>query len=185
MGDEGFGYLLPALEGHPKLKSIDLGDCGLGDEGIRSVCSLISNTEDKPGLLELTLTGNREVTQVGWTQLAMSIANGCSLRSLFLDYNNIGDFGAGVFAVALAASKTLHVVDFEGCGITDAGAELLCDSLTGYATSIKELNLAENKISEDVLEEVKECLLDNNQVAGNLSSRGRSSPQGKAKTPEQ
>lgn len=175
--------LLPALEGHPKLHSLDLGDCKLGDEGLGLICSLLSSTEKKTDLRELTLTGNQGITQTGWTQLAMAIANSCSLTSLFLDYTNIGDYGAGVFSVALAASKTIQVVDFEGCGITDTGGEFFYDLLTNYDTSLKEINLAENKICEDLLEDIKDALSDGSNNTRNPSPKRRS-PQGKAPSPE-
>ena len=180
--DEGMSIIVTALDDHPKLQSLDLGDCQLGDDGLANVCSLLSSNGSKAGIMELTLTGNQGISQAGWAQLAMAIANGSPLASLFLDYNNIGDFGAGAFAVALAASKTMKVVDFEGCGITDVGAELLYDLITSYNTPLREINLAENKISEDLLEDIKDALDDDKQK--DSLPRRRSSPQGKATSPE-
>ena len=172
--------LVNALSDHPKLQSLDLGDCKLGDDGLSHVCSLLEPTGNRTGLLELTLTGNQDITQAGWAQLAMAIANGCSLTSLFLDYTNIGDFGAGIFAVALAASKTIKIIDFEGCGISDTGAELLYDLVETYDTPLVEINLAENKISEELLNDLKHVLSQDGHRLKDALPKRRSSPQGKA-----
>ena len=182
--DDGMAILQTALEGHPKLQSLDLGDCQLGDEGLSHICSLLASEEHKADIIELTLTGNQGISQAGWTQLAMAIGNHSSLTSLFLDYTNIGDFGAGTFAVALAASKTIQVLDVEGCGITDTGAEFLYDVITIYDTPLKELNLAENKVSEDLLEDIKDVLNEDKGRKRDSIPKRRSSPQGKATSPE-
>eukprot|EP00112_Aurelia_sp_Birch-Aquarium-sp1_P007032 Seg1768.6 transcript_id=Seg1768.6/GoldUCD/mRNA.D3Y31 product="Leucine-rich repeat-containing protein 73" protein_id=Seg1768.6/GoldUCD/D3Y31 len=182
--DDGMAILQTALEGHPKLQSLDLGDCQLGDEGLSHICSLLASEEHKADIVELTLTGNQGISQAGWTQLAMAIGNHSSLKSLFLDYTNIGDFGAGTFAVALAASKTIQVLDLEGCGITDTGAEFLYDLITIYETPLKELNLAENKVTEDLLEDIKDVLNEDKGRTRDSLPKRRSSPQGKATSPE-
>ena len=172
--------LVNALDDHPKLQSLDLGDCQLGDDGLSHVCSLLESQGNRAGLLELTLTGNHGITQAGWTQLAMAISNGCSLTSLFLDYTNIGDFGAGIFAVALAASKSVKVIDFEGCGITDTGAEFLYDLVTTYDTPLTEVNLAENNIGEELIDDLKHALNNDAHRLRDTLPKRRGSPQGKA-----
>ena len=77
------------------------------------------------GLHDLTLSANPGISSQGWAQFFISLAAGCSLRSLHIDYNQIGDYGAGCLAVALATVKTLEMIDLEGCGITDHGGQVL------------------------------------------------------------
>ena len=91
----------------------------------------------------------------------MALAYCTCLKKLYLDYNNVGNFGAGLFAVSLASAKSLHYLDLEGCGITDAGAELLCDAIESYNITLHDLNVAENNISEEIVKELKECLQEN------------------------
>ena len=151
--------LMPALQKHPKLQSLDFGDCKLGDEGIRQLCTLLPPVENKATLAEVTLSANQKVTPHGWAHLAISIAANSGLRCLYLDYNNIGDFGAGAFAVALAASSALERIDFEGSGISESGAQLFFDVVANYPTKLQELVLSENDVSVALLGQINDCLV--------------------------
>ena len=159
LGDEGLEMLLPTLHAHPKLQSLDLGDCRLGDEGVRQLCTLLPPSEDKAHLTELTLSANGKVTPHGWAHLAIAMAAASCLRCLYLDYNTVGDFGATAFAVALTSCKSLERVDLEGSGITEFGATLLFDVVANYPTKLQELVLSENDISKDLLGQINDCLV--------------------------
>ena len=160
LSDDGVHYLVNALQIHPKITSLDIGDCNLTDDGLQQICILLPPEDGKTCLHTLTLTGNKNITQMGWSYLAIAIAASSRLRNLYLDYNKIGSYGTGVLAVAIAASATLEKVDFEGCGITESGAELLFDVVANYPTSLKEINLADNDVSEELQEQIKQCLID-------------------------
>lgn len=160
LSEDGTKYLVNALLTHPKISSLDVGDCNLTDDSLQQICILLPPEEGKTCLHTLTLTGNKNITQMGWSYLAIAIAASSRLHNLYLDYNKIGNYGAGVFAVAMAASTTLKKVDFEGCGITESGAELLFDVIANYPTSLKEINLADNDVSEELQEQIRQCLID-------------------------
>ena len=51
LGDEGLECLMPALQIHPRLQSLDFGDCQLGDDGIKQICTLLPSTEGREGLV--------------------------------------------------------------------------------------------------------------------------------------
>ena len=162
IGDEGLSILVPAIEKHPNLVNLDLGDCHIGDDGLSALCNLVKPSNKRTSQLqEVTLTGNRNITQSGWAQLAMALAHYTHVTKLYLDYNNIGDFGAGLLAVSLSSCKSLKYIDLEGCGITDAGAELLCDAIESYNVTLHDLNLAQNEVSDEIVKELKECLQEN------------------------
>ena len=158
LGDEGLECLMPALQVHPKLHSLDVGDCQLGDDGIRQICTLLPSSEGKDGLLELTLSANQNISPQGWTQLAIAIAANSQLHNLYLDYNRIGDYGAGVLSVALAASPTLERIDLEGCGIGEKGGEIFFTVIANYPGKIREIILFENSISAELIEQINDCL---------------------------
>ena len=159
LGNEGLECLMPAIQNHPNLQSLDFGDCQLGDDGVRQICTLLPSSKSRQGLVELTLSANQNITAPGWTQLAIAIAANSQLQFLYLDYNNIGDFGAGVFSVAFAASQTLEKVDFEGCGIGEEGGEMFFNVIANYPTRIQELVLYENNISVELIEQINASLV--------------------------
>lgn len=150
--------LMPALQAHPRLQSLDFGDCQLGDDGIRQICTLLPSSEGRKGLIELTLSANQDVSPQGWTQLAIAIAANSQLQSLYLDYNNIGDYGAGVLSVAMAANSTLERVDLEGCGVGEKGGEVFFAVIANYPTKMQELVLFENNISAELIGQINDCL---------------------------
>ena len=162
LSDDGVKCLVNALQIHPKISSLDVGDCNLTDDSLQQICILLPPEEGKICLHTLTLTGNKNITQMGWSYLAIAIAASSQLRNLYLDYNKIGNYGTGVLAVAMAASATLQKVDFESCGITESGAELLFDLVANYPTSLKEINLADNDVSEELQEQIRQCLIEDN-----------------------
>jgi len=158
LGDEGLECLMPAFQAHPKLQSLDLGDCQLGDDGIKQICTLLPLSEGREGLVELTLSANQNISPQGWTHLAIAIAANSQLRCLYLDYNNIGDYGAGVLSVAMAASLTLERVDLEGCGISERGGEMFFTVIANYPNKMVELVLFENNISAELIGQINDCL---------------------------
>ena len=135
-----------------------MGDCDITDDGLQQICTLLPPDENKMCLTTLTLTGNKNITQMGWSYLAIAIAASSQLKCVYLDYNKIGNHGAGLLAVALASSPTIEKVDLEACGITDMGAELLFDVVANYPTALQEINLQDNDISDELQEQIKECL---------------------------
>lgn len=149
---------MPALQAHPKLQSLDFGDCQLGDDGIRQICTLLPSNQGRRGLIELTLSANQGVSPQGWTQLAIAIAANSQLKNLYLDYNNIGDYGAGVLSVALAASSSLERVDLEGCDLGEKGGEMFFAVIANYPTKLQELVLYENHISAELIGQINDCL---------------------------
>lgn len=159
LGDHGVEVMLPALRSHPNLQSLDLGDCHIGDEGIKHICTLLEPVDDKDGIQDLTLSANHSITAYGWTHLAMAIAANSQIKGLYLDYNHIGDYGAGIFSVAMAANRNLERLDLEGTGITDKGAKLLASSIKTHCKKLQELVLAENPISEDLVESITDSLM--------------------------
>lgn len=167
LGDHGIEMLLPALRSHPNLQSLDLGDCQIGDDGIQHICSLLIPAEDKEYIQDLTLSANHKITAYGWTQLAMAVAANSKVRGLYLDYNYIGDYGAGILSVAMAANKYIERLDLEGTGITDKGARLLASSLVKYCKRLQELVLAENPISADLLEQISDSIIVSASENGN------------------
>ena len=75
------------------------------------ICTLLPSTEGNEGLVELTLSANHGVTHLGWTQLAIAIAANSQLQNLYLDYNNISDYGAGELSVNVSVELIGQISD--------------------------------------------------------------------------
>lgn len=55
---------------------------------------------------------------------SMAIGANSMLKALYLDYNNLGDYGAGCLAVSLAANRKIETLDLEGTGLTEHSAKV-------------------------------------------------------------
>ncbi|XP_077993469.1 leucine-rich repeat-containing protein 73-like [Glandiceps talaboti] len=157
-GDDGLEILSKGLSMHPSLVSLDVGDCCLGDKGIRMISNLLPDDGAKSGLKELILSANPDITTNGWAHFAIAMAASSTIRILHVDYNHIGDYGAGLFAVAIASSKDLEVMDLEATGITEQGGKVLLDLVKNYPTPLRQLNIRENYVSRKVGNKINQLL---------------------------
>lgn len=73
------------------------------------------------------------------------------LSCFYFDYNNIGDYGVGIFFVVLAVRSFLERVDLEGCGIGEKGGEMFFIVVVNYSIKLVEFILFENKISVELI----------------------------------
>lgn len=173
LGDVGLGLLIKSFAHHPSLSCLDLGDCCINDTGIRLLVTLLPPDGAKEGLAELTLSANTSITRAGWSLLFCAIAASSRLKVLNIDYNNIGDYEAGLFSVALAGSRTLHTVDMEGCGITDNGAMVILEMLESYPTPLRELVLAGNNIADSIQDDIENSLKSDEEYYGDSFHKDR------------
>ncbi|XP_072016809.1 leucine-rich repeat-containing protein 73-like [Amphiura filiformis] len=159
LGDEGLSILIESLALHPGIVSLDVGDCQLQDDGVSLLAQrLLPANGAKPGLKELTLSANPRVTPIGWANLSLAIAAGCTLRILNVDYNRLGDFGATVLAVATAACKSLQVLDLESTGVSENGAKVLLTLTNTYPTNLSDLVVKENGLCKNTERAISESL---------------------------
>jgi uncharacterized protein (TIGR02996 family) len=148
-------------EGFPRLRSLHLGDCSLGNAGCAAVLAM-------PGLKRLTLADNRPGTRA-FAALARAgssleeltlrrcglgaveagalgkIASLSELRSLGLDSNEFGAEGMTRFLDGPLAGGLVQLM-VENCRLGDEGAEALasCSALT----NLRVLHLGENRITD-------------------------------------
>lgn len=160
IGDTGMNKIAKILLHHPTIVCLDVGDCNLGDESVEAICDLLPPHGKKSGLIELTMSSNRRITEHGWIKLSVSMAASSCLQELYLDYNTIGDLAATSVLVGLASHRHLQVLDLEGTCITDRFAELLLYLIENYPTKLQKINLEENKINSKLLKSIKTSLLD-------------------------
>ena len=142
-----------------KLQKLSLYDGGIDDEGLE----VLTNALYGHALRFLDLGHNRSITIKGWKAVATLLeAPGSKLKAFLMEYNNVGNDGAQIFANALANNSTLKTLYLEDCRITDEGwapfSKLLCDTtylsnhtikhIRGANASVN-INLVLNKSSDD------------------------------------
>lgn len=142
------------------IKELDLGDTKISDAGITKISKFL---ESNKTLDTLNLNGNTDITADGWECLGQSIKNNTTLRTLSLDYTNIGDEGLESLARGLKVNSGLHALELESAGLTEKGGKVLLE-LVKSNTSILELTVTSgNNIPDSCLEEIR------NQLALNRS----------------
>ncbi|XP_064622004.1 leucine-rich repeat-containing protein 73-like [Lineus longissimus] len=159
LGDENMAVLMKALAAHPSMISLDLGDCELGDYGLEMICDLLPPDGAKSGLKELSLSGNPSITSRGWAKLFIAMSASSSMKAMYLDYNSLGNYGAGCLAVALASCKTVEIVDLECTGITEHGAQIILHLIQNFPNRLNNVNLTGNKIKARTLDKITRCLI--------------------------
>ncbi|KAK1734004.1 leucine-rich repeat protein [Skeletonema marinoi] len=155
LGDEGFAVIATALRTYPhlsirygdggasNLKTLDLDDNRIDDQGLQALAAAITNTK----LEELYLSGNL-ITAVGLRSLSTYFqSERCCLETLYLYRVNFGDEGAVALADGLMGNKSLKCLDFhpDQAGITDVGwaafSKLLCDPSDVNSTYLSNHNI--------------------------------------------
>ncbi|XP_045163727.2 uncharacterized protein LOC123528049 [Mercenaria mercenaria] len=157
--DADFKTLYHHLKRHPRIMTLDLGDCNLGDEGIELICSLIKESKDIHGLHHLVLSHNPGISSDGWTKLGMALASGSCLRSLEIDYNDIGDSVATCIAIALPGATHLEMLDLECTGITDKTGQVFLHLMKSYNLKLRDINLERTQVLESTKEAIKSHIL--------------------------
>ena len=141
---EGFG-----------LRELDIGDCQITDKGASCIARLIAL--DTP-IETLALNACPGVTERGWGEIADALQKNTHLKTLSLDYCQLGDTSVEIIAKGLENNQSLTTLDLEANGITEKGAKKLHE-LVHVNSVIKDITLMPgNKISESTVNEIKEWL---------------------------
>ncbi|NXY82921.1 LRC45 protein, partial [Alcedo cyanopectus] len=184
------GRLLPRAP----FAELALGDCGLSEEGVKLLLhGLCSNTTVK----SLDLKGNN-LRIVGAEALGKLLSQNKSIRSLILEWNNLGvwEESFSFFCQGLGANKFLQRLDLRNNQINHHGAEELAVALKQNASlqeldlrwnnigllggrallnclhsnkTLKRLELAGNNVPSDILKAVEQAM-DHNQDRQNILS---------------
>ena len=126
--DVGF-KLGEAIASSASLTTVDLGGCGLGDEGLQGLMQWIDDTLK----LESIFLGNNQITAKGVKYIAEMLKTNTNLRALDLGFNQLGDDGATVLSASLKYHCAMQSIILEGNGIGDKGAAAVADALSDWA----------------------------------------------------
>lgn len=159
--DDGLKRFFESIINHKHIISLDLGDCKLTDNSVDCINSLIyiDDKNDWPGLQELSLSANEQITPTGWYQILLAIAASSRLKSFYADYNNIDDVCGYLLVAIIASTTTLEIIDLEHTRLTNASAKLFCYVIENYPVSLKTLNLVDNNIKTEIIKKIDEILM--------------------------
>eukprot|EP00762_Andalucia_godoyi_P001211 ANDGO_02031.mRNA.1 FERM domain-containing protein C len=108
-----------------KLRDLDLGSCGIGDDGIPHIATGLSTNAT---LLKLNLRSNL-ITSVGASLLAKAMETNRSLRELYLGSNRIDTGGCLALASMLCVNAVLERLDLQGVKLGAESSLAIADAL--------------------------------------------------------
>ena len=152
VGDEGCELIVRYLRENPGVSSIDLRGNGITSKGLVVLSALLLQ---RSGLRSLSLEWNNISDDI--ETFADSLARNQSLQSLDLRNNRIGATGASSLARVLELNSSLTKLDLRWNEVGAAGGKKFLQALS-RPHHIKHLELAGNKIPEDLLADIDRAL---------------------------
>ena len=138
--------LVSALCDHNALKYLDLYMTDIGKEDCDHLAQLLSSTQ----CLETLDIGYNSLSSDSIIKLVHALSHpNCSLKTLNLSVNPIGDEGAAALAQSITKNKTITWLKLFKCGITATGGAELASSVTVNST-IERLEIGGNSLGEAV-----------------------------------
>ena len=153
------------------VSTLDVGDCGLGDEGAKLIARLL---ESNNTITDLNISANK-INRTGWQAISDALKNNSRLRALSLDYNQITDEDLAVLADGFRHCTTLRSVDLEANQIRDEGGRILLDVLRENKKIIDLTLMPMNTIDQNIVDEIKD-ILDNRIRSRPSSADSESTP---------
>lgn len=131
----------------PSLRTLDVDQTELGDEGVAELFSLLADHDQALPLrhiyLNATGIGKRACEQIG-RYLALP---SCGLISLFMSNNPIGP-GVAALASGVASNHSLERLSLQSCGLSDEPTAALLSALKQHP--LKTLDLGQSYATEDL-----------------------------------
>jgi Ran GTPase-activating protein (RanGAP) involved in mRNA processing and transport len=132
----------------PSLRTLDLDQTELGDEGVTMLFWLLSEHDQPIPLrhLYLNATGiNERACKAISSYLALP---SCALTSLYMSNNPIGS-AATSLAPGLSSNQTLERISLQSCGLSDASTAALLSALEHHP-NLKALDIGQSFATEDL-----------------------------------
>ncbi|KAF2166882.1 hypothetical protein M409DRAFT_66427 [Zasmidium cellare ATCC 36951] len=132
----------------PALRTLDLDQTELGDDGIASLFSRL-NISSKPIALRHVYLNATGLGPKACAAISHYLANPtCRLESLYISNNPVGD-NISLLAAGLRKTTTLQRLSLQSCGLKDPGCISLLESLTNHP-SLKVLDLGQSYATQDL-----------------------------------
>ena len=154
VGVEGFKIFNDNIKNIPLLRYLNLSYNIIKDSEIEQI-----KFNSIPHLESLILREN-QITSKGMLHLCDELSSFCpSLRILDLYDNLIEDDGITFLSRKIERLKSIELLDFWNCGITDKGVNVFCDIIIeGNLSELDSLNFKNNQIGEESLQNLLKAL---------------------------
>ena len=154
-----------------KLRSLNLNNNFVTDEGVEYLAKALKNSNCKLNLLDLS--GNN-VTDEGAKCLAEALKHSnCKLKRLHLGLNYVTNEGAECLAEALKHSNCkLNSLGLAGNKLTGEGEKYLAEALKHSNCKLNSLNLWENNVTNEGVKYLAEALKHSNCKLNSLGLAG-------------
>lgn len=142
------------ITGLPILRTLDLDQTALGDEGVSCLFDLLSKYEpNEPGkalsLKNLYLNANGIGPRSAASINRFLLSPHCNLEALYLSNNPLGDDGLIVLSTGLDQNISLKRLMLSSTGATSKGVKALLHNLTKHST-LTTLDLSQNYATQDL-----------------------------------
>lgn len=118
-----------------QLRTLDLDQTELGDEGVAHLFSLLANHHNATSLRHIYINAVG-IGQCAYKSLATYLSSPhCTMESVYLSNNPKGDAGAEALAKGLASNKSLLRLTLASCGLKSEGAKSILQALIGHPRS--------------------------------------------------
>ena len=132
----------------PALRTLDLDQTELGDEGVAKLFSLLSDYNQAVPLRHLYLNGTG-ISQQACAEISRYLAlPSCALTSLYMSNNPIGS-AAAALAPGLASNQSLERLSLQSCGLSDGPTATILSALEHHH-NLKALDLGQSFATEDL-----------------------------------
>lgn len=142
------------ITGVKNLRTLDLDQTELGDEGAARLFSLLASHKGNEGeetlpLRNLYLNGNGMSTKAAEALSRFLVSPHCGVTSVYLSCNPLGDEGCQALASVLPQAPHLARLLLQSVGASTQGAVALCEALAGHP-SLRTLDLGQAYATEDL-----------------------------------
>ena len=157
-----------------QLRTLDLDQTELGDDGVANLFTLLANYRKATSLRHIYLNGVG-IGPSACKSLAKYLSSShCALESAYLDTNPIRDSGAKNLAEGLASNTSLLRLILGSCGLKSEGAKSVLQALkchprlmffhVGQSFTTEDLGMRYNYLDDDVVDSVKALVLNCNTL---------------------
>lgn len=160
VGPAGITPLLSALEAHPQVERLLLGNNVIGSAGARAVAEFIRSGRSR---LKVWYIAGNEIHAEDLLPIAEALAGAPAVEGLWLKRNPLGPDAGPILARLLRSHPRLDTLDLVNTGLLDAGAAPLLDA-AAESPALRHLYLGTNGLSTRSAAAIGRLLSDSDQL---------------------